>query len=260
MIPAVRIATWNVNGLRARLDFVRLWLRERKPDLVGLQELKLADEQFPHEAFREEGYLSATHGQKSWNGVAVLSREPVEVVQRGLPGQDELGARLLTVRAGELEFTTLYCPNGKHAGHEDFPRKLAWLDALADHLAARADAGRRAVAGGDFNLCPAALDSWNEAELRGSIFHTDAERARFERLHALGFVDLFRELHPQEQAFSWWDYRGGAFHRRQGLRIDLLLATLPAAASATRAEIDREWRKKKEGLIPSDHAPVVAEI
>jgi exodeoxyribonuclease-3 len=256
----MRIATWNVNGLRARLDFVRLWLRERKPDLVGLQELKLADEQFPHEAFREEGYLAATHGQKSWNGVAVLSREPVAVVQRGLPGQDELGARLLTVRAGELEFTTLYCPNGKHAGHEDFPRKLAWLDALADHLAARADAGRRAVACGDFNLCPAALDSWNEAELRGSIFHTDAERARFERLRALGFVDLFRELHPQEQAFSWWDYRGGAFHRRQGLRIDLLLATRPAAASATRAEIDREWRKKKEGLIPSDHAPVVAEI
>ena len=256
----MRVATWNVNGLRARQGLVRLWLRERKPDLVGLQELKLPDEQFPHEAFREEGYFAATHGQKSWNGVAVLSREPVQVLQRGLPGQQELGARLLGVRAGELDFTTLYCPNGKHTQHEDFPRKLAWLDALAAHLAARPDAGRPAVVCGDLNLCPEPIDSWNEAELRGSIFHTDAERARFQRLLAAGFVDVFRRLHPGEQAFSWWDYRGGAFHRRQGLRIDCLLATGAAAAGASRAEIDREWRKKKDGLIPSDHAPVVIEL
>jgi exodeoxyribonuclease-3 len=256
----VRVATWNVNGLRARLDFVRLWLRERKPDLLGLQELKLQDEEFPHDAFAAEGYLAATHGQKSWNGVAVLSREPVEVVQRGLPGQEAQGARLLGVRARELEFTTLYCPNGKHTEHEDFPRKLAWLDALAAHLEARAAASRLAVVCGDLNLCPAPIDSWNEAELRGSLFHTDAERARFQRLLSLGFVDVFRLLHPEEQAFSWWDYRGGAFHRRQGLRIDLLLATAQAAAGAHRAEIDREWRKKKQGLTPSDHAPVFAEL
>jgi exodeoxyribonuclease-3 len=256
----MRVATWNVNGLRARLDFVRLWLRERKPDLVGLQELKLSDEQFPHDAFQAEGYRAATHGQKSWNGVAVLSRAPVEVVQRGLPGQEELGARLLAVRSGDLEFTTLYCPNGKHTAHADFPIKLAWLDALAAHLERGADAGRRAILCGDFNLCPAEIDSWNEAALAGSIFHTDAERARFARILAAGFVDLFRHLHPDEQAFSWWDYRGGAFHRRQGLRIDLLLATRAAAAGATRAEIDREWRKKKEGHTPSDHAPVVADL
>ena len=256
----MRVATWNVNGLRARLDFVRLWLRERKPDLVGLQELKLPDEQFPHDAFREEGYLAATHGQKSWNGVAVLSREPVEVVQVGLPGQEDLGARLLSVRARDLDFTTLYCPNGKHTGHEDFPRKLAWLDSLASQLEARRGDARPAVVCGDLNLCPAPIDSWNETELSGSIFHTDAERARFERLLAAGFVDVFRRLHPDEQAFSWWDYRGGAFHRRQGLRIDLLLASPDAAARATRAEIDREWRKKKDGLTPSDHAPVVAEL
>jgi exodeoxyribonuclease-3 len=256
----MRVATWNVNGLRARLDFVRLWLRERKPDLVGLQELKLEDELFPHEVFREEGYLAATHGQKSWNGVAILSREPLEVLQRGLPGEEAQGARLLSARAGDLEFTTLYVPNGKHTAHEDFPRKLAWLDALVAYLSGRAAAGRRAVAGGDWNLCPAALDSWNEAELRGSIFHTDQERERFGRLLAAGWVDLFRRLRPDEQAFSWWDYRGGAFHRRQGLRIDLLLATRPAAASAASAAIDREWRKKRDGLTPSDHAPVVAEL
>jgi exodeoxyribonuclease-3 len=256
----MRVATWNVNGLRARLDFVLLWLRERKPDLVGLQELKLSDEQFPHEAFQAEGYRAATHGQRSWNGVAILSREPVEIVQRGLPGQEEQGARLLTARASDLEFTTVYCPNGKHTQHEDFPRKLTWLDALAAHLAARRDPARPAVVCGDFNLCPAAIDSWNEEALHGSIFHTDAERERFRRLVALGFVDVFRQLHPDAQAFSWWDYRGGAFHRRQGLRLDLLLATPAAAAGATSAEIDREWRKKKDGLTPSDHAPVVADL
>jgi exodeoxyribonuclease-3 len=113
---------------------------------------------------------------------------------------------------------------------------------------------------GDFNVAPGPLDSWDEERLRGSIHHTDAERARIRRLNESGLLDVARALHPATPIYSWWDYRGGAFHRRQGLRIDLLLATLPAAASATRAEIDREWRKKKEGLIPSDHAPVVAEI
>jgi len=256
----MRVASWNVNGLRARLDFVRLWLRERKPDVVGFQELKLPDDQFPHDAFQAEGYVAATHGQKSWNGVAILAREPLEVVQRGLPGQEALGARLLTARVRDLEFTTLYCPNGKHTGHEDFPRKLAWLDSLAEHLAARRAAGVRAVVCGDFNVCPAPIDSWNEAELAGGIFHTDAERQRFARLLELGFVDLFRALHPDEPAFSWWDYRGGAFHRRQGLRIDFLLASPAAAAGATDAAIDREWRKKQAGLTPSDHAPVVADL
>jgi exodeoxyribonuclease-3 len=256
----MRVATWNVNGLRARIDFLRLWLRERKPDLVGLQELKLTDEQFPHDAIEAEGYRATTHGQKSWNGVAVLSREPVELVQRGLPDQEEFGARLLAVRAGDLEFTTLYCPNGKHTQHEDFPRKLAWLDALAAHLELRAQQAGPAVVCGDFNVCPEPIDSWNEELLHGSIFHTDAERARFARLLAAGYVDLFRRLHPDEQAFSWWDYRGGAFHQRRGLRIDFLLGSPAAAAQTTRVEIDREWRKKKDALTPSDHAPVVVEL
>jgi exodeoxyribonuclease-3 len=184
----------------------------------------------------------------------------VELLQRGLPGQEELGARLLSVRAGDLEFTTLYCPNGKHTGHEDYPRKLAWLDALAEYLAQRARTDARSVVCGDFNVCPEPIDSWNEELLRGAIFHTDAERERFGRLLAAGFVDLFRRLHPDEQAFSWWDYRGGAFHRRMGLRIDLLLATPPALARIRAAEIDREYRKKQDGQTPSDHAPVWVDL
>ena len=256
----MRVATWNVNGLRARIDFVRLWLREREPDLVGLQELKLTDDQFPHDALAEEGYRAVTHGQKSWNGVAVLSREPVEVVQQGLPGQADFGARLLTARAGELSFTTVYCPNGKHVGHDDYPRKLAWFDALIDHVAKTHAGGGAAILCGDFNICPTALDSWNEERFAGEIFHTDAERERMAGLAGQGWQDLYRRLHPDTQAFSWWDYRGGAFHRKQGLRIDFLLATAAAAERVRSVEIDREWRKKRDGLTASDHAPVWADL
>ncbi len=256
----MRIASWNVNGLRARADFVRLWLGERQPDVVGLQELKIEDDKFPHELFEAEGYRAVTHGQKSWNGVAILTREEASVRQCGLPGQEELGARLLTADVGDLCFTTVYVPNGKHLGHEDFPRKLAWLDALAAHLAATQAPERPAVLCGDFNVCPGPLDSWNEAGLAGAIFHTDEERQRLAGLGRQGFRDLFRELHPDTQAFSWWDYRGGAFHRKQGLRIDLLLATEPVLGRTRAVAIDRDWRKKHEGLTPSDHAPVWADL
>lgn len=256
----MRIATWNINGVRARLDFLLLWLAERQPDLVGLQELKVPDEQFPWAELERAGYHAAVYGQKSWNGVAVLAREPLETVQRGLPGQEEAGARLLTVRAGGLLFTSVYCPNGKHTGHDDFPRKLAWYDTLAEHLARSHAPGTAAVVGGDFNVCPAGIDSWNEGILHGGIFHTDEERARFRRLAEAGWVDLFRARHPDVQAFTWWDYRGGAFHRRQGLRIDCLLGTGPAAARVRAVEIDRDWRKKRGELTPSDHAPVWADL
>jgi exodeoxyribonuclease-3 len=256
----MRVATWNVNGLRARIDLLLLWLRDRKPDVVGLQELKLEDGKFPADALRSAGYHALAHGQKSWNGVAILSREPATATQVGLPGQEAAGARLLTAQIGDLSFTTVYCPNGKTVSHPDFPAKLAWLDALAAHLEASADAARPAIVCGDFNVAPAALDSYDEETLRGSIFHTDEERARIERLAKAGYADVFRTLHPAEQAFSWWDYRGGAFHRRMGLRIDLLLANPPALARARSAVIDRDFRKKQDGLTPSDHAPVYADL
>jgi exodeoxyribonuclease-3 len=256
----VRIATWNVNGLRARLEFVRHWLRARQPDLVGLQELKLSDEQFPHQDFLELGYRAAIHGQKGWNGVAVLSRTPARVVQRGLPGQEGQGARLVSVEVEGISFTSLYCPNGKSVDSEEFGRKLAWLDDLALHLAKRHSSDRPEVLGGDFNVCPGALDSWDEAAFQGQIFHTEAERERLHRLFDRGWVDLFRERHPGVQAFSWWDYRGGAFHRKQGLRIDLLLGTRSVLERVRGVEIDREYRKKQAGLTASDHAPVYADL
>jgi exodeoxyribonuclease-3 len=256
----MRIATFNVNGLRARLDFVRYWLQAREPDLVGIQELKLTDELFPHDELAEVGYHAAVYGQKAWNGVAVLAREEPEVLERGLEDQEELGARWLKVRVAGLLFATVYCPNGKHVGHPDFQRKLEFFDALLDHLRSRHSEDEPLVLCGDFNIVPGPADSWNEDGLAGTIFHTEDERRRLGALLGWGLHDLFRELHPDAREFSWWDYRGGAFHRGHGLRIDLVLATRPVLDRAREAVIDRDYRKKKGDLTPSDHAPVILEL
>jgi len=260
--PDLRIATWNVNGLRARMDYIRLWLEERAPDVVGFQELKMEDGKFPHADFEALGYRAITHGQKSWNGVAILSRLPVESIESGLPDQEDFGARLIRGRIGEgalaVDFTTLYCPNGKNTDHDDFPRKLAWFDALREWSAKFVAPDHPAILCGDFNIVPTALDSWDEERFAGSIFHTDAERDRMRGVLDLGLSDLYRELEPETRAFSWWDYRGGAFHRKQGLRIDFLLGTQAIVDRLRSVEIDRDFRKKKEGLTASDHAPVIA--
>ncbi|MEE8580821.1 MAG: exodeoxyribonuclease III [Myxococcota bacterium] len=256
----MRIATWNINGLRARLEFVLQWLEERQPDVVGLQELKLSDDLFPQAAFEAAGYQALWHGQKSWNGVAILSRKPLSLGDKGLPGQADFGARLISAEIDDVDFITVYCPNGKHLDHDDFRRKLAWLDTLVAHLSEQHRPDRPTVLCGDLNICPAALDSWNEEALRGKIFHTDEERDRFQKLLAWGLDDAFRLKHPDRQAYSWWDYRGGAFHLGHGLRIDFLLTTASASARLREVEIDREYRKKRDGLTASDHAPVYLDL
>ena len=256
----MRLATWNINGMKARSNFLLRWLKEEQPDVAGLQELKMVDEKFPHDLLKEAGYHAVTHGQKSWNGVAVLTREPAEVTQVGLPGQEEMGARLITVDTNDLSFTTIYCPNGKSVDHEDFPRKLAWYDSLIAHLAERHDPAKPTILCGDFNLVPAALDSWAQERMEGQIFCTEAERSRFGKLLDWGFVDTFRAKYPDEPGFTWWDYRGGAFHKRQGLRIDFVLATASVAERVRDVQADRRWRKKIEGMISSDHIPVCIDI
>lgn len=256
----MKLATWNVNGLRARLDFLRIWLRERAPDVVGLQELKAEDEDWARETFAEAGYPALVHGQKGWNGVAILAKGGgLAETQRDLPGQEEMGARFLSADVGGISFSTLYVPNGKSVDHEDFPRKLAWLDALVAHARAL-DATRPAILCGDFNLCATSLDSCDEETLAGTIFHTPEERERFAALAGAGFTDLFRSTRPADRLFSWWDYRAGAFPMNRGLRIDLILGTAPVLARTRSVSIDRDFRKKKEGLTPSDHAPVILEI
>nr|VFJ99007.1 MAG: exodeoxyribonuclease-3 [Candidatus Kentron sp. LFY] len=262
----MRIATWNINGLRARKDYLLRWLAERQPDVVGLQELKMTDEAFPAEVFEEIGYRVATHGQKAWNGVAILSRRPMEITGVGLPGEEAFGARLIgadiDTGSGALSFTTVYVPNGKDTSHEDFPRKLIWLDALANHAETHIGTRQKAILCGDFNICPAPIDSWRGEAANGQIFHTDEERQRFGRFCAppCGLVDIYRERFPYEQTFSWWHYRAGAFPKGHGLRLDFLLATPELYADLDSVTIDREYRKKQDGSTPSDHAPVVAEF
>ncbi|MCY4429600.1 MAG: exodeoxyribonuclease III [Rhodospirillales bacterium] len=255
----MRIATWNVNGVRARMEFIAHWLERRAPDVVGLQELKVSDADFPHEEFATLGYQAVAHGEKAWNGVAVLSREPAEADVRGLPDREDNGARLLRVRVAGLDFATVYCPNGKTLEHPDYRMKLAWFDALRDYLSG-IDPESAFVIGGDYNIVPTALDCWQGEAADGSIFCTGEERARYRSLIDLGLTDLFRHLHPDEQKFSWWDYRGGSFYRGMGLRIDMLLGTAAVASRVRRVEIDREYRKKKDGLTASDHAPVFADL
>ena len=255
----MKIATWNINGFNARFEFMQKWLADRQPDVVGLQELKLTDDAFPHEAFAELGYQAVTHGQKAWNGVAVLSRLPLQVVQAGLPGYEAVGARLLTVRVDDrLEFTTVYCPNGKTLEHDDYAGKLAWFDGLIEHWQARERGD--AVLCGDFNIVHQPLDSWRGEAADGAIFHTEAERARLQALLDLGLTDLYRGMHPDEQTFSWWDYRGGSFHRGHGLRIDLILGSDAVGERVQAVATDRDYRKKQDGMTASDHAPVIAEL
>lgn len=249
-----------MNGLRARLQYVLHWIRARKPDIVGLQELKMRDELFPTSVFEEEGYHAISHGQKAWNGVAVLSREPAAVRQVGLPGQEDFGARLLTADVQGLSFTTVYVPNGKSLQHADFGRKLVWLDELARHFREHHDPSAATVLCGDFNVVPEAIDTWNEQELAGTIFHTESERKRFAYFLQWGFSDLFRRRNPDERMFSWWDYRGGSFYRNRGLRIDFLLGTESVARKLESVRVDRDYRKKKDGLTASDHAPVIADL
>jgi exodeoxyribonuclease-3 len=256
----VLLATWNVNGIRARSQRLTEFLAEKKPDVLCLQELKITDDEFPFAELEAAGYHAVIHGQAGWNGVAVIAREPPKLVLKGLPGRDEDGARFVVARVHDIDVCSVYVPNGKSAQHPDYKMKLAWLDVLAKHVEARADKDAPLVLGGDFNVCWTALDSFGGIRFDGKVHHTVEERALLDRLHAAGLVDLYRSKYPEEPGYSWWDYRAGSFHKKEGMRIDLLLATAAVADRVEEVRIEREFRKKGKpsGSIPSDHAPVVA--
>lgn len=256
----MRIATWNVNSVTARLPYLLGWLEARQPDVVCLQELKTPTGSFPSEPLRALGYAAFVHGQRQWNGVAVLVRGQGELRQTGLPGHEPSGARLVTAQAAGWEVTSVYVPNGKSLDHPDYQRKLEWLAALREHLRGRTQAPERLLVAGDFNVTPADLDTYDSKGLRGQIHHTEAERQAIGMLLALGLRDLYRQAHPDEPGFTWWDYRAGALHRNLGLRIDLLLGSASAAERLRDAWVDREWRRKQGELVPSDHAPLIADF
>ena len=253
----MRIATWNVNSLKARLPKVTEWLERSRVDVLLMQETKLADDAAPEMAFRMSGYELAHHGEGRWNGVAIASRVGLTDVRPGFTGEaDPDGARFVSALCGGVRVASLYAPNGREVGSAFWLAKLLWFARLRAWLNAR-DPAEPLVLGGDFNVAPTDLDVWDPAAFQGATHVTADERAAFAALLDWGLVDVYRKHHPEGGRFSWYDYRAGAFHKGQGMRIDHLLATRPLAARVTAAEIDREARKNP---IPSDHAPVLMDI
>ncbi len=253
----MKIATWNVNSLKIRLPQLLNWLAARQPDVVCLQETKLPDQDFPREAIAAAGYHFACSGQKTYNGVALLTREAPSDIVFGNPLFPDEQKRLLTATVQGICVVSAYVPNGQAVGSDKYAYKLAWLDALARWLAERLAATPRLVLAGDFNIAPDDRDVHDPDAWAGQILCSDPERAAFRRLLDLGLKDSFRLFDQPEKSFSWWDYRMLGFQKNRGLRIDHILLSEPLAARCSAASIHREVRKLER---PSDHAPVIAEL
>ena len=257
----VRIATWNVNSIKQRVPRLLPWLDERQPDVVCLQETKLADEPFLDllgDDLAERGYEVAAHGVAAWNGVAILSRAGLEDVVRGLgddaPGFPDPEPRALSATCGGVRVVNVYVPNGREPGSDHYDYKLAWLASLRKLVAAGPDA---TVVCGDFNIAPTDDDVFDPAAYVGETHVTPPEREALAELQALGLHDVVRDRWPDEIVFTYWDYRAGMFHQDLGMRIDLVLASGPVAERARAAWVDRQARK---GSGPSDHAPVIIDL
>jgi len=253
----VRIATWNVNSLRVRLEHLGRWLAGNAVDAIALQELKLADDQFPRDEVRALGLHAASYGQKTYNGVAILSRSAPQDVVTGIPGDDDPQRRVIASGIGPVRLVNVYVPNGQAVDSEKYAYKLVWLGRLRDYLAALLAAHEHVLVAGDFNIAPEDRDVHDPAAWEGSVHVSPPERAALAGITALGFSDLFRRFDQPEKSWSWWDYRMNAFRRNLGLRIDLMLASPALAARCTACSIDRTPRTWER---PSDHAPVTAEF
>jgi exodeoxyribonuclease-3 len=255
----VRLATWNVNSLKARLPRVEDWVEQVQPDVLCLQETKLADAAFPLMTFQALGYDAAHVGQGRWNGVAILSRVGLDDVVAGFGdgGPDDPEARLVWATCAGVRVASVYVPNGRAVGHEQYDYKLAWLDRLAGALRAGHSADEPLALCGDWNIAPDDRDVWDPAEFTGATHVSEPERRALRRLEAWGLVDVFRQVYEAPGLFSWWDYRAGNFHKGKGMRIDLVLATGPVADRVGAVLIDRNARK---GQGPSDHAPVIVDL
>jgi exodeoxyribonuclease-3 len=273
----MRIATWNVNSLKARQEAVERWLERAAPDVLLIQETKLSDADAPVMPMRMLGYEMAHHGEGRWNGVAILSRVGIEGVvtnfgdgpvrdssagAAGGAGEDGFNpfdeARMVSAVCGGIRVVSLYAPNGREVGSPFFEGKLRWFDRLLRWLQETQDPTTPLVLGGDYNVTPADIDVWSPARAHGGTHVSEPEREALARLRAWGLVDTYREHQPAGGRFSWWDYRAGMFHKNEGMRIDLLYVTAPVAARVVWTEIDREARKGPP--TPSDHTPVVIDL
>ncbi|HRI17275.1 MAG TPA: exodeoxyribonuclease III [Burkholderiaceae bacterium] len=253
----MKLATWNVNSLAVRLPQVLAWLTEHPLDVLVLQETKLADDKFPRAEIEAAGYAVQWHGQKTYNGVALLSRAGADAVTKNIPGLDDPQARVIAGTVDDVRVVGAYFPNGQEPGSDKFAYKMRWLDALRDWLAGELAAHPKLVLMGDFNIAPDDRDVYDPELLRGTIHCTDEERAHFRGLLALGLHDAFRLFEQAPRLWSWWDYRNLAFRRNQGLRIDHILVSDALQPAVTACTIDKLPRKNER---PSDHAPVVVEL
>jgi len=255
----MRIVSWNINSLRKREERLLAWLGETNPDIVCLQETKCTDDQFPAETLRIAGYAAVFHGQKSYNGVAILAKEEPRDVRMGFcDGVTGDQARIIAAQVGPVRVISIYAPNGQAVGSAAYQYKLEWYRRLTNCLRQSEGASfARVVLCGDFNVAPDDDDVHDPALWRGAIMCSDEERAAFRALQEIGLADTLRLHHPEPGIFSWWDYRMLAFPKNRGLRIDAILAGSELTAKCTDGGVDREMRKGKE---PSDHAPVWAEF
>jgi exodeoxyribonuclease-3 len=256
----VRLVTWNVNSLRARLERVEEWVAEVEPDVLCLQETKLADDAFPALTFEAMGYECAHFGQGQWNGVAILSKVGIDdVVANFAEGiEPDPDARILTATCGAVRVSNCYVPNGRALDDDHYAYKLTWLDRLLDHVGQGSTPADDVVVTGDFNIAPTDADVYDPRKFVGATHVSQPERDRLAALCEWGMTDLFRRQHPDaDRVYSWWDYRAGDFHQGRGLRIDLVLGTASVAERLQWAVIDRNARKGKQ---PSDHAPVIVDL
>ena len=257
----MQIATWNVNSLSVRLPQVLAWLAANPVDALCLQELKLTDDKFPHEALKEAGYEAVAFGQKTYNGVAILSRYPLRDVVRNIPAFGDEQARVIAATldtpTGHLRLINGYFVNGQAPGSEKFAYKMRWLQALQNMVRAEMAAHPRLVLVGDFNVAPEDRDSHDPVGLREAIHHTTEERSHFQALLGLGLTDAFRMFEQPEKSYSWWDYRMLGFQKNRGLRIDHILVSDALRSAVSACTIDRAPRKNPQ---PSDHAPVVVTL
>ncbi|HSS65300.1 MAG TPA: exodeoxyribonuclease III [Gammaproteobacteria bacterium] len=253
----MKIASWNVNSLKVRLPQVLEWIGDHKPDVLAVQETKLRDENFPAAEIDAAGYESVFSGQKTYNGVALLSRSPIEKVDTRFPDPETEERRTIAATVGGVRVVNLYVVNGQEVASEKYKYKLKWLDAVADYLRSQIEEWSDVVVVGDFNIAPEDSDVHDPEAWREEILCSTPEREALGKILKLGFHDVFRKFDQEEKSFSWWDYRAAAFRRNMGLRIDLVLATDRLRNACVRCYIDKAPRKNER---PSDHAPVVAEF
>ncbi len=251
----MKLATWNVNSIRSRLDRLIPWLAQHAPDVLCLQEIKLVDDAFPFDAIRDAGYHAAVFGQKTYNGVAILTRREASDVERGFcDGVDDSHARFLSLRVHGVRVLDCYVPNGQTVGSDKWGYKLAWLERLGRYLDQRCDKSEPLVLCGDMNVAPEARDVHDPALWESTVLYHLEARAALARVAEWGLVDVFRRHRAEAGLYSWWDYRMLAFPKNHGLRIDHVFATESLAARSSAALIDRNERKGKQA---SDHAPVI---